>query len=261
LKLSATLRIVPVVLAMAALAPTGPEGSEFPFHGEQLTYALSWLSIAGGQMTLQASQQERFDDRPAYRLELAALSNDFISNFFVVRETVVSWIDARTFESLRYEKHSIEGKHARDELIEFDHATHLAHRGDRSIPFEDPVFDSLSSVYYLRTLDLSRADQIHFEVVSGKHAYPLVVDIKGHERVKTPAGIFRTIQVEPRMEDDSLFKSGENLHLWLTDDPRHLPVMIRSKLKFGTLTARLTSGEGPGWSLPEGHEPGPAPKR
>jgi Protein of unknown function (DUF3108) len=246
---------------MATLAPTEPGEAQFPFRGERLVYALSWFSIAGGQMTLQASREMPFDDRPAYRLELSAISNDFISNFFVVRETVVSWIDARTFESLRYEKHSIEGKHARDELIEFDHATHMARRGDRMIPFEGPVFDSLSSVYYLRTLDLSRADQVHFEVVSGKHAYPLVVSIEGHERVKTPAGIFHTIRVEPRMENDSLFKSGENLRLWLTDDARRIPVMIRSKLKFGTLTARLSSGEGPGWTLPGPREPAAALKR
>jgi hypothetical protein len=222
------------VLGMAADLPTGES-----FEGETLEYAMSWGIFSGGEMTITTSSERRFHGRPAYRIELTALSNDFISRFFVVRDSIVSWVDARTLESLRYEKHTVEGKHVRDERIEFDPERGIADRNGQEIPFDRPAFDSLSSVFYLRTQPLEPGRTIELEVVSGKRAYPLECEIGGRERVETPAGPFETIRVHPRMKEDGLLKKGADLWIWFTDDERRLPVVIRSKLNFGTLTARL----------------------
>ena len=59
-------------------------------------------------MTLSAVHAE-LAGRPAYKFEMSVLSNDFLSKFFLVRDSIVSWIDPKSFRSLRYEKHSVEG--------------------------------------------------------------------------------------------------------------------------------------------------------
>jgi uncharacterized protein DUF3108 len=229
-------------LAVVLFALGGRARAEPPFVGETLRYAMSWGMFAGGIMTISVSDPILLDERPAYKIELSAISNEFISNFFVVRDSITSWVDRATLQSLRYEKHSVEGKRVDDERIDFDLEEKVATRETRKIRFETPVFDSLSAVYYLRTRDLAGGEPIDLEVVSGKHAYRLEVDVGAVERVKTPAGTFSARKVHPKMKEEGLLKKGGDLWIWFAEDPRKTPVMIRSKLNFGTLTARLVSG-------------------
>jgi hypothetical protein len=230
------------VLALATRLSGAAEGGEPPFAGETLTYAMSWGIFAGGVMTISTSERIVLEDRPAYKIELSAVSNDFISKFFVVRDSITSWIDAESLQSLRFEKHTVEGNRVSDERIDFDSAGRTAYREGKAIHFDPPIFDSLSAVFYLRTRTLSSGEPIQLEVVSGKHAYELVVDVMGKEVVKTPAGSFSAQKVHPKMKGEGLLKKGGDLWLWLSDDARHVPVIIRSKLNFGTLTARLVGG-------------------
>lgn len=235
-----------LLLAVAAAAGLARGQAAPPFVGETLRYAMSWKIFAGGIMTISVSDPIELEGRPAYKIELSAISNDFISNFFVVRDSITSWIDRATLQSLRYEKHSVEGKRVDDERIDFDLAERVATRENgRRIPFETPIFDSLSSVYYLRTRSLAPGEPIDLEVVSGKHAYRLEVDVLELESVKTPAGVFLARKVHPKMKEEGLLKKGGDLWIWFAEDARKTPVMIKSKLNFGTLTAKLESGAVP----------------
>ena len=44
------------------------------------------------------------------------------------------------------------------------------------------------------------------------------------------------------MKEEGLLKKGGDLWIWFAQDARRTPVMIKSKLNFGMLTARLESG-------------------
>jgi hypothetical protein len=44
--------------------------------------------------------------------------------------------------------------------------------------------------------------------------------------------------VEPRVREGPFGKSGA-IHIWLTDDERKLPVLMKSKVKIGSFVARL----------------------
>jgi hypothetical protein len=63
---------------------------------------------------------------------------------------------------------------------------------------------------------------------------------EAHEEIKTAAGTFQTIRVEPTA-DAGVVKNRGNIWIWYTDDYRHLPVQMRARLFWGTITLRLTS--------------------
>jgi hypothetical protein len=44
------------------------------------------------------------------------------------------------------------------------------------------------------------------------------------------------------MKEEGLLKKGGDLWIWFAEDARRTPVVIKSKLNFGTLTAKLESG-------------------
>jgi hypothetical protein len=226
-------------LAPGALAQPLPD-SRPPFLGEKLRFAMSILGAAGGDLTLSATETQ-LDGRPAWKFELSAISGEFLSKIFIVRDYLASWVDPKTFRSLRFEKHTVEGKRVRDDLIEFDYEKKIAYRDGKPIPIEANTFDSLSSIYYIRLLDLNRSDPISLTVVS-RHLFPLSVVVRGRETVTTPAGTFKTIRVEPQ-GPEGLIGKGKTLTLWLTDDERKMPVQIKSKLKVGTLTGKLKAVE------------------
>jgi len=211
------------------------------FIGETLRYAMSVLGASGGELTLSAKETQ-LDGKPAYKFELSAISNDFLSKIFLVRDYLASWIDPKTFRSLRFEKHTVEGKRVRDDLIEFDYEKKLAYRDGKPIGIEESTLDSLSSLYYIRLLDLEKREPIELTVVS-RRLFPLSVIVQGRETIKTPAGTFRTIRVEPKSPSEGLLGKGKSLILWLTDDEKKIPVQLKSKLKVGTLLGKLKAIE------------------
>lgn len=225
-------------------AQEGRPGAEPPplFLGETLRYTMSVIGVTGGELVLSA-RMSQLAGKPAYKFEMSALSNDVLSKMFLVRDYMASWVEPGSFRSLRFEKHTVEGKRVRDDLIEFSYAERIARRDGKPIPIEDPTFDSLSSVYYIRTLDLSGKEPIELNVVS-RRLFSLRVDVQGRETVATPAGTFQTIRVEPKSSGEGgLIGKGKNLVLWLTDDEKKIPVQLRSKLKVGTLVGKLKSIE------------------
>jgi hypothetical protein len=230
-----------LALALAPAAFAQPKLDSRPvFAGETLRFAMSILGAAGGDLTLSAKETQ-LDGKPAYKFELSAISGEFFSKIFLVRDYLASWVDPKTFRSLRFEKHTVEGKRVRDDLIEFDYEKKIAYRDGKPIAIEENTLDSLSSIYYIRLLDLDRRDPIPITVVD-RHLFPLSVVIKGRETVTTPAGTFKTIRVEP-YGPEGLIGKGKTLTLWLTDDENKIPVQIKSKLKVGTLTGKLKSVE------------------
>jgi Protein of unknown function (DUF3108) len=236
------VRVALLALSFSSAASAQPklEGRP-PFVGETLRFAMSVLGASGGELTLSAKETQ-LDGRPAWKFEMSAISGEFLSKIFLVRDYLASWVDPKTFRSLRFEKHTVEGKRVRDDLIEFDYVKKIATLDGKPIPIEESTLDSLSSVYYIRLLDLSKSEPIPLTVVS-KHLFPLSVIVQGRETITTPAGTFKTIRVEPKSESGGLIGKGRNLLLWLTDDERKMPVQLKSKLKVGTLLGKLKSVE------------------
>jgi len=226
------------LLAIAA-DPLLSQKPDPPFLGERLRYVMTILGIVGGELTLVA-EETQWNGRSVYKFSLSALSNDFLSKLFLVRDYMVSWVEPKTFRALRFEKHTVEGKRARDQLTEFDYEERMARVDGVARNLGDATLDSLSSVYYLRTLELDPEKPIDLTVFS-EEPHDLRVQVQGRERIVTPAGTFDTIRVEPRSEGPHLL--GKNLVLWLTNDDRKLPVQIKSKLKVGTLIGKLKAIE------------------
>ncbi|HEY3169454.1 MAG TPA: DUF3108 domain-containing protein [Thermoanaerobaculia bacterium] len=231
-----------MTLSVGRVARAQPKLDGRPaFLGETLRYAMSVLGASGGELTLSAKETQ-LDGKPAYKFEMSAISGEFLSKIFLVRDYLASWIDPKTFRSMRFEKHTVEGKRVRDDLIEFDYEKKLAYRDGKPIGIEDSTLDSLSSLYYMRLLDLDGREPVELTVVS-RHLFPLSVIVQGRETITTPAGTFKTIRVEPKSPSEGLLGKGKTLILWLTDDGKKVPVQIKSKLKIGTLVGKLKAIE------------------
>ena len=257
-RLAAALALVFLAAGLGAAPAALPNASRenlpkdqlFPvpfLPGERLVYTIAWLKIEGGEMTLSAARASSPDGVPVYHLLLTAVSNDYVSKFYPVNTRYETWVDARDFQPLRFEKRAREGRYSSDEVEEFDLGRRMAFwRTDRT-PLPERVQDIISSFYFMRSQSLIPGSEIPLDMYSRGKIYRLVVHVQERESVETEAGTFETVRVQPAM----LGRDGEDrnrgkLFLWFSDDERRIPVMARTILPIGSVSARLKRVEAGG---------------
>ena len=209
--------------------------------GETLIYTIAWLKIEGGEMTLRTSRETSVDGVPVHRIALVASSNDYVSKFFPVRDLYESWVDARDFQPLRFEKHAREGRYESDEVEEFDLARRVGSwRADRT-PLPERVQDIISSFYFLRAQPLTVGQDVRVDMFSRGKIYKLKASILEKERIETEAGIFDAFKLQPQLRENETDEDRNRgkLFLWFSDDERRLPVMAKTMMPIGSVTARL----------------------
>ncbi len=213
-----------------------------PFgDGETLVYTIAWLKIEGGEMTLRTSRETSADRVPVTRIALVATSNDYVSKFYPVRDLYETWVDARDFQPLRFEKHAREGRYESDEVEEFDLTRRIGRWRDDRTPLPERVQDIISSFYYLRTQPLAVGQDVRVDMFSRGKIYKLKASILEKERVETEAGVFDAFKLQPQLRENETAEDRNRgkLFLWFSDDERRLPVMAKTLMPIGSVTARL----------------------
>jgi hypothetical protein len=105
--------------------------------------------------------------------------------------------------------------------------------------------DIVGALYKLRTLKLEPGQSTQMEISDGKKSVSARIEAQQNEQIKTPAGTFNTIRYEAFVFGGVLFTRKAQLLIWISDDPRRLPVQIRVRLSFpiGTINLELEKEE------------------
>jgi hypothetical protein len=243
-----TTAIISPSQLMGREVPYDPSFKKLPVFPEKITLQVSWGMLDVGVATLGVSRIVMFNGRPAYHLVSEAQSNSFCDTFYRVRDLNESWLDARTLTSLGYSKKLREGGFFRDEWVLYDRdaGTFVARRVDKNGNFAvrtgtipARVQDILSSIYYVRAQELEGREEVIVDVNTPDN-WPLSVKVKQRETVKTHAGKFKSVMVEPEMRREGLFvQKGKRLRLWLSDDAQKRPLLMKVEVFFGHVTASL----------------------
>jgi hypothetical protein len=209
--------------------------------GEHLEYDVKFgkLRVGRGSMAVRAIGDVR--GREAWHTVLAIRGG---IPFFRVDDRLESWIDTRTFTSLRLTQQTNQGRYHRERRIEFfpDRATMLE-AGDRAQ--EEPTvaepLDEGALLYFIRTLPLNVGDRYSLDRYFKPDRNPVQLEVVRRERVRVPAGTFETIVIRPTIKSPGIFSESGRAEVWVTDDDRRLMVQMTARLSFGTLSLSLRS--------------------
>jgi len=215
--------------------------------GERLTYAISWLSITAGKAVMEVADAPPIQGRAAFRFLTAATSTPFVSRFYPVDNRVESLVDAATLLPQRMVFRRREGKRKNDFDVLFHQSegTITATKDGVTDKLAAPpgIHDSISSLYYFRSLpSLVPGSSQMIAVHHDKKNYRVEVQVEGLERLKGPWGEVETVRVLAIMPFQGIFLNEGNIRIWLTNDARHVPVMMKAKVVIGSVVARLTEG-------------------
>jgi hypothetical protein len=181
--------------------------------------------------------------RPCYRIIGTANSSDLFSSFFSVNDRIETWLDTLYVLPWRFEKELHEGNYHAIQRVDLDQINRTARYQDgKSIEMSPSAHDMLSALYFLRTMDLVPGWVGVVNTHGDRKNVDLEVRVYGRRLVKTPAGSFDCLEVEPFIRlDTGLYdhKKGK-LVMYLTDDARRVPVLYRIKVFFGSIELTLT---------------------
>lgn len=214
--------------------------------GEKLTFTVRYGLVRAGTATMEIASLRRFRGRPVFHIVSTASSNSVFDKVYPVRDRIVSLLDQETLQSLYFEKHLREGSYRADQSIRFDHARGMAvyHDGEE-VAMEPGSFDVLGAFYKVRTMELEPGKDFFLDSHADRKNYPTRVRVQGREDVETPAGKFSCLVLEPTLKSGAFFKNEGKVSIWVTDDERRMPVLMKSKIPVGSITVELVEFERP----------------
>jgi hypothetical protein len=236
---------VPQPVVIPTLQPPQPE---FIFPQKQtLTFTVDWRVFTAGMAIFHLEQQGT-----AEKITATADTIGAVTMLFPVIDRFQAGLDTRTGCSTGFSKQLQEGRRKVSSELNFNYAqgkqTQLAKNLVKGTQTEQTaaipacVTDSLSAIFYAASQPMAVGQQIRFPLADSMRTVTVAMKVEAREEIKTPAGTFQTLKVEPTA-DEGIVKNRGHIWVWYTDDARHMPVQIQARLFWGTITFHLQSYE------------------
>lgn len=220
---------------------------------EKLTYTgyynwgMLWVKAGMVEFTLKSS-----DKYPKSRCLVAVgSSNPSWDWFFRLRDTLISYYDQDSFMPYEFSRKAHEGNYHKTFDYVWDYGNNRIfadverigkYKRKDTIPLKPETYDMLSVAWLSRQLDFDRYeknDLISIRVLIDDKVYDLYIRYLGVERVKIDRGKRKCHVFSPLLVEGEVFKGGENMKIWVSDDEHRLPLMVEAKILVGSVKAIL----------------------
>lgn len=217
--------------------------------GEKLTYVLHYGFVNAGEATIELRETDvKMLDRPMLQAVGKGRSLGAFNTFYKVddhyetyfdRDGVFPWIFMRRVSEGGYE---FSQDYA---YLQNLHQVNTQKKQTHAVPAH--VQDMLSAFYYARTIDYSKAkpgDEFSIDCFLDDELWPLKMRFVGRETIKLRSGKYRCLKFQPVVQQGRIFKTNDDLNVWVTDDANHIPVLAQAKVLVGSIKMELSSYEG-----------------
>jgi len=239
---------VACLLALGGLAQTLPSllppAANFSFPAKQtLTYAVDWRVFPAGTATFHLEQVGNMQHIIATGESIGA-----VNLLFRVNDRFESYFNRATGCSSSFAKQLQEGRRQLTSTLRFADGKQVLEEKNlvtgtsklQQSPIPPCVTDLMSAIFYGGSQPLQPGSSFHMPVADAMRVVDVTMKGEAREQIVTLAGTFQTIRVQP-IADAGVVKNRGNIWIWYTDDDRRIPVQMRARLFWGTITMRLVS--------------------
>lgn len=245
------MNILVSLTAFIIAASSGPGApTTYPFKvGERLDFTARLGMLKLGEASMQVASLDTVRGEPTFLFRFRLEGGNFL---FRIKNVIESWTTVDGFRSLRF--HNDNSENDRTYLREYDifpdSGFYRQHGKEGTQPTPKQPLDDASLLYFVRTTPLEVGQVYRFDKYFINEKNPLIVRVLKAETMELPDGSkVECLVLNPVIDDKGMFADRAEARLWITNDARRIPVQIRSRYSWGTVTLRLdkmTAGSGAG---------------
>lgn len=228
-------------------------GEKLVFRGY---YNWGFLWVAAGEVKLSVSE-DKYQGKDVFKIKGEGKNLKALDWFFKLRDTLTCYADKKTLSPYYFNRKTHEAKYNAHHEYWFDYQSNKIN--SKIQKREKPVkldtlsnkpctFDILSVAYYVRNLDFSihkKGDKIPLSILIDNEVHALYIRYRGLETIKTKSGErFECLKFSPMLIEGTMFKGGEDMTVWLSNDANRIPIMVEAKVLIGSVKGILDSYDG-----------------
>jgi Protein of unknown function (DUF3108) len=222
--------------------------------GEKLTYKLYYnlspVWVAAGEVNFSVSEEGQ-----QYHIVAEGKTYPSYDNIFKVDDRYETYIDKHTMLPSVAIREVHEGKYNLYDKVVFNQKEHEAtsYRGNSAADatkseydIENCMHDLLSIIYFARNVDfknLPKDSYFPISIFMDKKAHPLRIQYKGVDSALKVKGQKKqkALLFAAQTVDGRVFPDDAQVNIWVSDDEKHIPLLIESPLSVGAVKAVLTN--------------------
>ena len=228
--------------------------------GEEVTYATmyNWgfIWLEAGEVTFKIKLEE-YKGKICYRITGVGGTYPSYDWIYKVRDRFESWVDTATLKPYRYVRDVKEGGRYFYNECFFNYQTMKAFcvtvdqkKAPRldTVPISQCAFDPMTMIFFSRTIDYSKYrynDTIPITLFLDNTIYPLYLRYLGKEELKlNDTSRFNCIKFSPKLVEGTIFRGGEGMTVWATNDMNRIPIYVEAPILVGTVKAKMIRWRG-----------------
>jgi hypothetical protein len=222
----------------------GPGQGQNAFQpGEILEYDISYGFIKGGHASLKVVEKEN-NGSSLWNLVLKGKTTGLTDRIYRVEDIYESYIVPSTGLPVRSIRNIREQNYRHyEEVIHNQEHDYVITTKSGKVAVPNNTLDVVSAFYFLRnqlqTTELKPEMILRFTTYFGGDLFPLVLRYKKTEWVKTRFGKIACHKFMPVTEVGRVFKTEDDMTIWLSADRNFLPVKINFQLIVGSVNCEL----------------------
>ena len=244
------LRWTPAIDARLAATSTidPPPAGPIPFQvGEIARYRVVWgsagLNLSAGDIAISV-------EPPAYRLVVMAATAPWVAKFFEARDVFATQASGDLLPEI-HEREQQEGSRHVTRAFLYDHTTGVVRTG-RSVadaraegavvlPMFPHARDAIAALFYARTLPLREGEHYRFPVNEAGRNFVVELSVDGRDNVRVQGRDVDALRITPRLQRRVEEREQLSAVLWLSNEPRRIPLALEVDAGFGHVRVELES--------------------
>ncbi len=208
-------------------------------------YNMGRLWVGAGEASFSV-KKENYKGREVFHVVGDGKTLKSYEWFYKVRDRYETYIDVKTMLPVKFIRNVNEGGFKIYNNVTFNQeiGQAVSTKGVYNVP--KCIQDVVSAIYYARNIDYNKykpGDKIPFSMFLDDEVFNLYIRYVGKERIKTKYGTFNAIKIVPLLIEGTIFKGGEKMMIWVSDDNNHIPLRVDSPILVGSVKVDLIGYE------------------
>lgn len=231
-----------LALVLSPLASARAQAARPWVPGDSAEYDVRYGPLRAGTAKLAVVGIDTVRGRAAYHVRLTIQGRvNLLLYKYDIRDTIESWVDTTTQNSLRFTQRQWHRGSLRDKHFELfpERQTFVDGVRPEEASVADPL-DDLGVLYLARSLPLVVGTSVeisrHFRPANN----PVILRVLGHDTIEVAGRRWSTLMVQPVIKTSTMFADGQ-ARVWLSDDSARVIVRLSAKASLGSITMTLQS--------------------